>query len=99
MLREKENTTCDKHGKGYEQRDYAGHGHFQMLGDVISEFAQRDDDPGESKVNPGSATVAAEVLLAGHSTLRASVRSRGSSAQPVVLVVSGTNFMATPFMQ
>jgi hypothetical protein len=69
-----------------------------MLGDVISEFAQRDDDPGESKVNPGSVT-AAEVLFAGHSTLRASVRSRGSSAQPVVLVVSGTNFMATPFMQ
>lgn len=70
-----------------------------MLGDVISEIAERDDDPGESKVNPGSATVAAEVLLAGHSPLRASVRSRGSSAQPVVLVVSGTNFMATPFMQ
>jgi hypothetical protein len=42
---------------------------------------------------------AAEVLFAGHSTLRATFRCRDSSAQPVVLVVSGTNFMATPFMQ
>jgi hypothetical protein len=98
LLREKENTTCDKHGKGYEQRDYAGHGHFQTLGEVICEIAEGDDDPGESKANPGSVT-AAEVLFAGHSPLRATFRCRDSSAQPVVLVVSGTNFMATPFRQ
>ncbi len=66
---------------------------------MICEFAERDDDPGESMANPGSVTAAAEVLLAGHSRLRATFRCRDSSAQPVVLVVSGTNFMATPFMQ
>ena len=70
-----------------------------MLGEVICEFAERDDDPGESKANPGSVTAAAEVLFAGHSPLRATVRCRDFSAQPVVLVVSGTNFKATPFMQ
>jgi hypothetical protein len=70
-----------------------------MLGEVICEFAERDDDPGESNANPDSVMMAAEVLFAGRSPLRASFRCRDSSAQPVVLVVSGTNFKATPFMQ